>query len=125
MVDRTPNIKGDNNMNTTKTIIVGIAAGAVFAGAATILAPLVHADEGTFVDQLYVHDVTVTSASISLGHTICATLSREGYDGVTDAARAMVASGMSTRDAAGFVIISSNELCPSTIPVISAWMANN
>lgn len=112
-------------MNTTKTIIVGIAAGALFAGAATVLAPLVHADEGTFVNQLYVHDVTVTSASISLGHTICATLSRDGYDGVSEAAQAMVDAGMSTHDAAGFVIISANELCPSTVPVIKAWLADD
>lgn len=105
-----------------RAILIGIVIGLAFAVAAIIVAPYVHADEGTFVNELDAHDVTVTSSSIPLAHNICATISRDGYDGVTEAVANMLAGGMSSHDTAAFVVFAGSEICPSNIPAIVAWM---
>jgi hypothetical protein len=111
-------------MTKTRQILSAIAIGGVI-GAGLAQTAIARADEGTFVNQLDAHDVTVTSASIALGHTICAKISTDGYDGVTESVKSMLLADMSSHDAAAFVVFAGHELCPSTIPAIVAWMSRN
>ncbi len=108
-----------------KALAIGILCGLAFAGLAILVAPLVRADEGTFVNELDAHDVSVTSASIPLGHTVCAKISLNGYDGVTESVTTMLQAGMSSHDTAAFVVFAGSEICPSNIPAIVAWMTQN
>jgi hypothetical protein len=108
-----------------KSLAIGVLCGLAFAGAAMLLAPLVHADEASYVNDLALVDVPVTPVTLPLGHMICAQISAHGYDGVDSAVRNAISSGVPQRQMAAIIVTAVQELCPSNTPALNAWENEN
>lgn len=108
-----------------KSLTIGILCGLAFAGAAILLAPLVHADESSYINDLALVDVPITAATLPLGHQICADISTHGVTGVDHEVRNAIASGISDHDGAGIIVLAVQELCPSNTPALNAWIAQH
>ena len=109
-------------MNTAKMVLVGVAVGVGFAGVATVLAPLVHADEGTYVESVAQHGTLVTQYTLPLGHSICARISADGPAGVDEVAQAAHSVDITAHDFGVLVESAVYELCPSNVPALKAWL---
>lgn len=108
-----------------KPFIIAMAVAGGFVALALWLTPIVHADEGTYVNDLALLDVPVNPATIPLGHAICADISMHGYAGVNNQVKLAITSGIPTDQGAAIIVLAVQELCPSNTPALNSWMAQN
>jgi hypothetical protein len=110
-------------MNKTQKWIIGAAAAVFTTWAMFVLTPAVaHADESSYINGIYEHNVPVTSTVLALGHGICDTISHNGVAGVEAEARTATAEGVSAHDSAVIIVEAVYELCPSNKPALYAWL---
>lgn len=112
-------------LKLVRAMTIGVLIGVAFAALALWLTPLVHADEGTYINDLALLDIPINPATLPLGHQICADISTHGVSGVDRQVRTAIASGISTHDGAGIIVLAVQELCPSNTPALNAWEAQH
>lgn len=108
-----------------KTLAIATACAAAFVALALWLTPLVHADEGSYINDLALLDVPVNPATLPLGHQICADISAHGVVGVDRQVRLAIESGIPTHEGMSIMMVAVQELCPSNTPALNAWMAQH
>lgn len=84
-----------------------------------------HADEATYIDALASDGILVDSAALKLGHTVCAVISMDGVDGVEKSTQAGESAGIAPYAIGIIVADAVNELCPSNIPAVKAYMVQH
>lgn len=111
--------------DTLKALALAVFIGVAFAVVVLMLSPLVHADEGTYINDLALVDVPITPVTLSLGHGVCSDISHNGIAGVDNEVTLGLSSGVSHGDIAAIIVLAVQELCPSNTPALDAWMAAN
>jgi hypothetical protein len=108
-------------MKTTKSISLALGLAGLFVALATVLSPLVHADESDYITDVSLNGTPVGPATLPLGHAICYDISAHGVAGVEHESQLAISSGVSSHDFATIVVQAVYDMCPSNIPALNAW----
>jgi hypothetical protein len=107
-----------------KSSLVCVIAGAL-AAISLSMAQDAHADEASFLQAVASDGMPAGSTALALGHQICTDIVSNGVNGVDSEIRMGLTVGMSSTDVANIVADAVTELCPSGIPAVKAWAAQN